>query len=577
MVKFGKLAPFLGAFLLGMASLSAQIFIDGDFDDWEDIPVFIEDPVGDISGSNVDFGTLKIFDTEEFVFFYIETGYEINLQDGHNIQLLMDTDDNAATGFGLRDLGLELIYNFGNRQGNAFFQGNTYNISHPDIGVVSLPTVTSSVFEIAVRKRARVNGIPIFPGNGFRLLIRNGPNGDYLEEDSNAKYYTFKGAFPAELPAYSIKKMEPEQLRVVSYNVERDGLLGNAGIGRMFQAVEPDIIGFQEIYNTSLADVKRQVETWLPDYTWYASKADPDCILVSKYRITQTETLVYGNSGSSGNGAFLIDDPALDSRKFLIINAHLPCCDSDDNRQEEIDGLMAFIRDCKSGNGPIALPSESPVLILGDLNLVGLARQLETLYDGDILDNSTYGPDFGPDTDGSALSDCRAYGTGTPLAYTWNDGGSSFPPGKLDYILFTDDALQLTNSFALETEELPADTLNLYGLEALDARNGADHIMVVADFVLAGKTGFYQPTFKEEIIGYPNPGSGKITYKLPALMDGTTKVSVHNIQNQSITLLENLPVDEGSVVIDSSSWQKGLYLLAFSTRKHSYIARQIIR
>ncbi|MCB0661959.1 MAG: endonuclease/exonuclease/phosphatase family protein [Saprospiraceae bacterium] len=578
MARPGRILGLIVGLMICISNLPAQIFIDGNFEDWDDVPVFLQDPIGDVSGTNVDFGKLKIFDTEDFIFFYLETGFEINLQDGQNIQMVLDTDDNPATGIRVRDLGAELVYNFGNRSGNAFLNGNTYTISHPDVGLVSLPTVSSTVFEIAIRKRISIGGTPVFGSGGCRVLFRNGPNGDYLEENSEAKYYTFSGLASAEVPAYSIKKKQAGHLRIMSYNVERDGLLGNVSIGRMLQATSPDIIGFQEIYNTSLSSVKQQIETWLPNSTWYISKAGPDCILVSKYQITATESLEYGGSGSSGNGAFLLEDPALGNRKYLIVNAHLPCCDNNTNRQEEVDGIMSFIRDCREGEGPFELPQESPIFILGDMNLVGYARQLTTFYEGDILDNNTYGPDFGPDTDGSDLLDCGAFASGTPLAFTWNDGGSSFSPGKLDYIFYTDNSVQLANAFGLETEELPADSLNQYNLELLDSRNGADHIPVIADFVLDGSTGFFEPVKRTpEIFGYPNPGRGNLIFTMPEGMTGATSIEVRNFSNQSLVDKKEVEIEDGKIQIDSSTWSGGVYILEFSNKNKKFISRQIIK
>ncbi|MEZ4948352.1 MAG: hypothetical protein R2784_03020 [Saprospiraceae bacterium] len=67
MVKPGRLIWLLILLLTGFVG-RAQIFIDGNFDDWRAVPPLVVDPVGDVPAGNIDFRTLKIFDTEEFIF-----------------------------------------------------------------------------------------------------------------------------------------------------------------------------------------------------------------------------------------------------------------------------------------------------------------------------------------------------------------------------------------------------------------------------------------------------------------------------------------------------------------------------
>jgi hypothetical protein len=71
--------------------------------------------------------------------------------------------------------------------------------------------------------------------------------------------------------------------------------------------------------------------------------------------------------------------------------------------------------------------------------------------------------------------------------YTWRDDSSSFRPGALDRILFTDSLLALVNTFVLDTTKLSEDALAEWGLHAADVlMNGGpgyyDHLPLVADF-----------------------------------------------------------------------------------------------
>ncbi|MEZ4948351.1 MAG: endonuclease/exonuclease/phosphatase family protein [Saprospiraceae bacterium] len=443
--------------------------------------------------------------------------------------------------------------------------------------MISLPTVTGDIFEFCIRKKTRISGIPVFPANGFKILFRNGSSGDYLEVNSEAATYEFKGQNKAEVPTYSIARKSEKSFRIVSYNVERDGLLGNPACERLLKAIAPDIIGFQEIYNTSLANVKSQIEAWLPGNVWYASKAGPDCILISKYPITATEVLEYGGSGSSGNGAFLLESPQFDGKKVLVVNAHLPCCDNNEDRQDEVDGIMAFIRELQNGRGPFNLPSDSPIFILGDMNLVGLAEQLNTFYTGDIKDNGQFGIDFSPDWDGTELSDCGAFASGSPLAYTWYSESSDFSPGKLDYIFYTDAVAELENAFGLETEELPADSLNRYNLQVEDSRQGADHIPVVADFVLVKKTGLFEIEPSKQLYGYPNPSKESVNFSLEESNSSNARVEIKDFFTLKNVAIENYRIQNQILEVDTSGLQSGLYLMKIELDGNTYFARQFVQ
>ena len=80
--------------------------------------------------------------------------------------------------------------------------------------------------------------------------------------------------------------------------------------------------------------------------------------------------------------------------------------------------MMKFLRDAKEGIGPIPLEANTPIVIVGDMNLVGFNEQLETLLTGDIFDEVTHGLDFNPDWDGNALLDSQPYIPGLPLFST---------------------------------------------------------------------------------------------------------------------------------------------------------------
>ena len=122
------------------------------------------------------------------------------------------------------------------------------------------------------------------------------------------------------------------------------------------------------------------------------------------------------------------------------------------------------------------------MVIAGDMNLVGGANQVLTLTDGLIVDEMAFGPSFEPDWDRTPFADSWARHLGGTSVATWRDARSSFAPGKLDYIVYSDSALRMERAFILATEKLDEETLAGYGLRVEDTLEASDHLPIVADF-----------------------------------------------------------------------------------------------
>ncbi len=207
-----------------------------------------------------------------------------------------------------------------------------------------------------------------------------------------------------------------------------------------------------------------------------------DTIIVSRFPILETWQL-FGSSTTTGNLAALIDTRSVLGRKLLLIDAHLPSGSDEIRRQQEVDLIMGFIRDAKAISGIIVLEPDDPIIITGDLNLVGRSQQLQTLLDGDIQDEGRFGPDITPDWDGTDLVDLVSRHTDAPMGYTWrNDRGSGgFWPGHLDFIIYSDSVLETGNHFIVYTPEMSDQRLAQYGLQSDDSFS-SDHMMFVGDF-----------------------------------------------------------------------------------------------
>ena len=83
--------------------------------------------------------------------------------------------------------------------------------------------------------------------------------------------------------------------------------------------------------------------------------------MISKYPILKKQSI-------QGNAAFLLD---VGESKMIVIVVHFPCCDNDEDRQLEVDRIMQFVRQVKSGISPFGTLPNTPIIIMGDTNFVG--------------------------------------------------------------------------------------------------------------------------------------------------------------------------------------------------------------
>ena len=64
---------------------------------------------------------------------------------------------------------------------------------------------------------------------------------------------------------------------------------------------------------------------------------------------------------------------------------------------------------------------------------------------------------------------------------TWQKSGSSFSPGRLDYIVVSSRTLEPTFSIVIDTLDLPELALRGMDLVRTDTRRASDHLPVIVD------------------------------------------------------------------------------------------------
>ena len=462
----------LGGVGIGAFVAQAQITLDNDFSDWTGVPVVTASNTHVIAGSATS--------NAEWVFWKADLAVEIALDETvipHGLQLWVDTDNNPFTGWVQDQMGVELVMDFANNEVRRYNAGGVETIlSFNNIGLHGAPTYSGTTFELALdRSMSGVGSSSLawqWVDTAHDEVLPSSPVDAHVEQRGRRGG---GGSFVARLGT---------QIRAMWWNVNRrmDQNSPAASMGRMVAALAPDIIGFSEVDDVSAAYVKGLLESWLPGSTWNVVKDDYDLMVATTWPIASSYPDVYRSFPA------IIGTEDVFGVPTLFTSSHLKCCGgltNEEKRQSEADEYMAFQRDAMTAGGQVDVPSGSPILFGGDLNMVGLAAPITTLESGDIADEAQYGADFAPDWDGTGMLQVAAVQADRPMDYTWRNDGSSYMPGKLDYALVSDGVLQVLRSFGLQTSDMSADRLNAYGLQSGDTWNASDHLPVVVDVALA--------------------------------------------------------------------------------------------
>lgn len=307
-----------------------------------------------------------------------------------------------------------------------------------------------------------------------------------------------------------LDRVQASDLRIADYNVNWDSIFPDNdahnsslrccnkvnAFRRLIAAISPDVMCLQEIESAHpLSEITAIFDAALPlagGAHWQAARGYSN-VTVSRWALSLTATQTVP-PGDLPQCMALVDLPNANFAKDLyLINEHYKCCGgtiNDNRRQKQSDALVNWMRDARTAGGSITLPGGTPIIILGDLNIVGSVNPLNTLICGDISDNAAYGPDSPPDWDGTCDADAHPlHNVVGPADYTWRDDSSGYPPSRLDYIIHTDSQLTVAKKFVLNTTAMSAGELAATGLQADDVvlvpPGDFDHLPLVIDYRLA--------------------------------------------------------------------------------------------
>ncbi|MCC5875649.1 MAG: endonuclease/exonuclease/phosphatase family protein [Candidatus Sumerlaeia bacterium] len=495
------------ATFMGMATADPDkstlraISIDGDFSDWDGISPLVTSGTGTAGGIN--FGRVWAANDQEYLYLKVEVGRETIWQEptslsiGNDIRILIDGNANSNSGSFMEGIDVNFEIGLGNRYTEVHWSGSnssTYNFSRA--GILGLPTYSSDTFEFRIPRTIRPfsTNIDIITGNTIRFVLVDGSGARVPA--SGSMQYTMAGGNVAPPPPISFERMDAGDVRVLVHNAE-DTAPADPDIRphyeRYLLAMQPDIICFQEIYSPHSSQRPDVTLRWTPEQArnWIASFLDPAPgeqwhVAGSGDNVTISKWPIIGTAGTSRYLAAHIDMPEeISLHNLVIFNAHTPCCQNNSGRDAVHDEISSMWRNLLNGTGPFVIDPNAAVIMAGDFNMVGFVRQLETLRDGRIINNSNWGPSFSPARADGSLTSAPLRHSHARDIYTWRRLGptySPFAPGKLDYIFFSGDVMELRRNFVLDTSTTPQAVLNQYNMTANLSESASDHLVMVADF-----------------------------------------------------------------------------------------------
>jgi hypothetical protein len=488
-----RLPLFLLPVLLLAQSPPGSIVIDGSFSDWDRV----RRPA---PGA---FRELRITHDHQAVYFLFDAGRLWSVQQSADStgRLLFDADANPHTGqteHGLRgvDFAVELS--------PPHSLGVSVRVNTPaparltpyEAGFFSAPTFASERFELRLARTPER-----FPARAFHFkLVLLAASGEVLAETAILRHNLAAGRPVRSRPSASdpLARAPGSDFRVVVWNVSGDKLLWrtNPFLG-ILGALDADLILLDEVSSDAPVAALEAFLARVPG----PEAAPPWQFLLGTSGFRERGLIAARSHLAAAPGfenlllppavgeeAMALEPPYdrlsqslsggvpaagaivnLGGRRLFAVALDLVCCAErpggalDRIRHAQAAALHHAIRESLRAN-PVAA-----VLVGGDFNLVGLRTPLDTLRRS-------------LDPNGSALALAEPVRLSGISNTTWADPASPFPPGRLDFLLYSASSLEVARAFVFDTRDLPSVWLAKHHLMPTDSPSASDHFPIVADF-----------------------------------------------------------------------------------------------
>ena len=290
-------------------------------------------------------------------------------------------------------------------------------------------------------------------------------------------------------------KWNPQDVRVVSYNLERNldpFQLSEDAFSRVISAINPDIVIFEEVdgSNSYAAEFQNWLNHHLPQESWevlVGLGSGLRTVVASHMPMSMQVQDTIPESSTRGVTMCLVDLPNnLFETDVYILGVHFKCCDypgDNEKRQKSADAIATWMGDARLQGRNIDLPWGTPMILTGDMNLVGGPQPELTLITGDIIEETTYCSDVKGDWDNSDLLDVAPVDPSSGDDYTWQ-GSDWYGPSRLDRFMVTESVMNIANNFVLNSNTMSPSDLNALGINSTDTLQTvtSDHLPIVLDF-----------------------------------------------------------------------------------------------
>ena len=585
-VMKGPKKIFFGPLLLSFTLGGDPINIDGLFEDWSNVPVLHSDQNND--AISADYSLLKITYDSEFLFIYFKfNNGEFLMQDWNDFHLYIDADNDSLTGNIFYGIGAELKWIFGERSGFKYANNQQIEIYQNDLSLRIAPTITSSEFEIAIARQSSALTIDDsqFLTQGRIILTEASGGGDLMPDEPGGALFTIYEDEILPPEPITLDRLNDSDIRILSYNTLNEGIIDNdrqAYFKRIIQALDPDIIALQE--HSEWDEVDDVIQSWFPDEQWYASWTYRDLVVLSRFSIIDDASIIT----SDRTMAALLNTENELGKNLLVFNSHLSCCSNNEDRQQQVDEFASVWREWVQNNtGPFEIDYGTPFIHVGDFNYVGYRQQVETIRIGDILNEDEYGNDFFPDWDGTEVVDLFCRQTHKRMGYTWRNDGSSFNPGKLDYVFYSDATIDTGKHYILNTDAMNNSFLDYYGLESHDTKEASDHLPIIFDIINTNNIGTdiekVLPKHVELHYNYPNPFNSSTNIFFTLSRPGKVEIVVYDLKGKYINRLTkahylngHFSVNWDGISEDGSPVPSGLYIYELRTSNFRDISKMLL-
>lgn len=459
------------------ATAEFSVMLDGDIREW---------PTDSVAWADQDYIYLRF--TVENERFTLQSAPK-------TVAILIDADGSAATGMaGTQEptagIGVDLEIqcspldpNGGApTKGVACFavaaDGTRTKIDNAELDVSFAPTFASEWYEMRVKRSAAIGtmaagdaggtarGVVVMTDAAGEIEAWADPFGIILPPARRAGEPVAAG----DVGAGVIPARANGTLRVMTLNVLKSGPVTRPdSFARLLNAATPDVVLLEEWDEGDATSVQAWFTTLVKSESgWHVLKpAGSSVAIASRYPITALGGPAEGVKKDDGGDwkvryvAGKVNSPI---GPVAVAAMHLKCCGSADSWEDQLR-----LREARAINATFgAAAKDVKVRVMGgDLNLVGARPPLDALR-------------AGIDSDATDLSVVDPVVSGDRAMYTWVDWGTTFTPGRLDYIVYSDASAEVVRSFVLDTSRLSDAALNAAGLSRSDSL-ATDHRPVVVD------------------------------------------------------------------------------------------------